>query len=158
MWLTTSSEQCTIGGSEGKDFPKMREKRKRGLTFTFARLKTYAITKSGESMKGSRERLPSRNRRILSACLAVSALSVALHASAAVTTLTSQNSTMNFDFGSSAGLTDWLVDGTDQANQQWFWYRIGSGGPQSDLSLISSPVITPNINGRQLRVLYANSS
>lgn len=109
-------------------------------------------------MTGPRERLRSRNRRILSACLAVSALFVTLHASAAVTTLTSQNSTMNFDFSSSAGLTDWLVDGTDQANQQWFWYRIGSGGPQFDLSQISSPVITPNINGRQLRVLYANSS
>lgn len=52
-------------------------------------------------------------------------------------TLTDHNSVAEFDLLSSAGLKSWTVDGTEHINQQWFWYRVGSGAerPISDLTL-----------------------
>jgi hypothetical protein len=90
----------------------------------------------------------------------LSLLLAASQTQAAVYTLTDQNSVATLDLGSSAGLNSWLVDGVNQANQQWFWLRVGSGGPQMDLSQISAaPTITFSpLLPRILSVLYATPS
>ena len=44
-----------------------------------------------------------------------------------------QNSSVQVDTSSSAGAYEWLVDGTNQLAQQWFWYRIGNTGGESSI-------------------------
>jgi hypothetical protein len=34
---------------------------------------------------------------------------------------------------------NWTVDGTNQLNQQWFWYRIGSTGTQTSINNLNQP-------------------
>jgi hypothetical protein len=50
----------------------------------------------------------------------------------------------------------WAVDGVNQLYQQWFWYGIGSGTPQSSIDTISAPTVTP-INAFSASVSYANA-
>jgi len=57
-------------------------------------------------------------------------------AHATVYTLTDGNSSVQIDGASQAGLFDWVIDGQDQAKQQWFWYRVGSSGPESSIDTI----------------------
>src|SRR5262245_23066280 len=109
------------------------------------------ITRSGVQMKGPRERLRSRKVRFLAATVPVVAVLVA-NLSAGGATLSDKNSTINMNLNSSAGMTDWLVDGVDQLNQQWFWFRIGSG-PQFDISTLGAPTIT-TLGTKQLTALY----
>jgi hypothetical protein len=47
-------------------------------------------------------------------------------ANAQVVTLQDGNSAANVDLGSSAGMSSWTVNGVNQLNQQWFWYRVGN--------------------------------
>jgi PEP-CTERM motif len=44
------------------------------------------------------------------------------------------NSQVTINPTATAGLQDWLVNGTNQLNQEWFWYRTGSSGGQSSLN------------------------
>ena len=67
--------------------------------------------------------------------------------------LTDGNSSVGLSLNSSAGLTNWLVNGINQVRQQWFWFRIGGGGPEADISTISAPV-TSSANAHQLTVTY----
>ncbi len=69
--------------------------------------------------------------------LSISGVSYAL-------TLTDGNSSVLIDPGSQAGANNWTVDGTNQLFQQWFWYRVGSTGPEAPINTISAPtVVTP---------------
>jgi hypothetical protein len=78
---------------------------------------------------------------------------------AQVVTLTSINSTAQVNLSSSAGLSSWQVDGVNQLQQQWFWYRVGATGPESDLSAITtSPTYSTSFGGRELDALYANAT
>jgi hypothetical protein len=61
--------------------------------------------------------------------------------SQALETLVNNNSSANIDPNSQAGMFNWFVDGQNQLNQQWFWYRIGSLGPESSINTISAPAI-----------------
>jgi hypothetical protein len=70
--------------------------------------------------------------------------------------LTDRNSTVGLDLSTAAGLNFWGVDGVNQANQQGFWYRIGSSGPESPLSQITAAPTVTQANARQLSALYAN--
>lgn len=54
-------------------------------------------------------------------------------------------------------MTNWTVDGVNQLAQQWFWYRVGSSGPEQPINTIGSPVITTP-NGRTAYITYANAS
>jgi hypothetical protein len=66
-----------------------------------------------------------------------------------VTTLTDRNSTAQIDDGSQMGLFTWTVDGYDQVFQQWFWYRVGSSGPENPvnaLNLTARKVTDANFN------------
>src|SRR5437868_10707357 len=52
-------------------------------------------------------------------------------ASAALFTLTDQNSISQFDTATQSNNFNWFVDGTDILAQQAFWYRIGNTAEQS---------------------------
>jgi hypothetical protein len=77
-------------------------------------------------------------------------------AAAYATTLTSGNSTVGIDSGTQAGMYSWTVDGQNQLSQQWFWYRIGSAGPEASIDTISAPVLTL-LSPSVLSASYANS-
>lgn len=58
---------------------------------------------------------------------------------AALFTLTDDNSVATFDTSSQANAYQWIVDGRDQLFQQAFWYRIGNVAEQS-LDTLPHPV------------------
>jgi len=53
--------------------------------------------------------------------------------------LSSGNSSASIDLGSQTGMNNWTVDGQNQLNQQWFWYRIGSSGPEKSIDTLGNP-------------------
>jgi len=75
--------------------------------------------------------------------IAVVFLSLAFR-SQAIETLINNNSTAQINPNSQAGMFNWFVDGVNQLNQQWFWYRVGNN-PEASIDTISAPTITrPN--------------
>jgi PEP-CTERM motif len=90
---------------------------------------------------------------LLGAALALQPLSV--HGQ--IINLADQNSFAQVNVGGSAGMFNWIVDGVDQLNQQWFWFRVGNVGPEQSINTISAPVIsTPN--ARTLYTTYNNGT
>src|SRR5262245_36123810 len=80
--------------------------------------------------------------------LSVAAL-LTISAQAQIINLADGNSLANIDTGSSAGMFNWSVDGSDYLAQQWFWYRMGAMTAELPINTISGPSnFTPN--GRQL--------
>src|SRR5207245_4856892 len=71
-------------------------------------------------------------------------------------TLTDLNSVAQIDTGSQAGMFRWTVDGVSQLAQQWFWYRIGSSGPEASINTISPPV-NNQATPRQLSTIYTGN-
>lgn len=71
-------------------------------------------------------------------------------------TLSSGNSSVSIDVGSPTGMYNWTVDGQNQLNQQWFWYRKGNNGPASSLDTISSPAASL-LTASVLSTTYANT-
>jgi hypothetical protein len=61
---------------------------------------------------------------------------------AASFTLTDGNSSVQLDPASSAGMTNWTVDGTSLLTQQWFWYRVGPAGGELPINTLSGPVVS----------------
>lgn len=51
----------------------------------------------------------------------------------------------------------WKVDGQQQLNQQWFWYRIGNSSPESSINTISAPSPTTP-DARTLYTTYNNGA
>jgi hypothetical protein len=87
---------------------------------------------------------------------AVGVVSSVPGAYAASYTLSDGNSSLSVDTSSQTGLNGWTVDGQNQLNQQWFWYRVGSSGPEASidsLALQSSVQTAANA----LTTTYANS-
>jgi len=60
-------------------------------------------------------------------------------ASAQIYTLSSGNSSAVIDTAGQAGMDNWSVDGQNQLNQQWFWYRVGSSGPEASINALGTP-------------------
>jgi hypothetical protein len=75
---------------------------------------------------------------------------------AQILNLTSGNSSVSINTASSAGMYSWMVDGQNQLNQQWFWYRIGSSGSEAALNTVSAPVIN-QLSASIAQTSYANS-
>jgi hypothetical protein len=78
-------------------------------------------------------------------------------ARAGTISLTDGNSQVTLDPSSPAGVSGWTVDNVNQLFQQWFWYRIGSSGPQfsiDTLGLSSSAQVTQS----QASVTYSGSN
>lgn len=72
-------------------------------------------------------------------------------------TLTNGGTSVQIDLGS--GVSNWQVDGVNQLNYQWFWYRIGSSGPESTIDTIATPTsVSYNPNTSRLIATYANSA
>lgn len=70
------------------------------------------------------------------ACAAVVALvMLSAPAGAAIYTMTDANSTAVVD-SSGSGMYDWTVDNVQHLNRQWFWYRVGATGPESNLGTL----------------------
>lgn len=63
------------------------------------------------------------------ALLLAMAAGAAINAQAVI--LTEGNSQLTINPLSQAGLSEWSIAGQNQANQQWFWYRVGSGSQSS---------------------------
>jgi hypothetical protein len=70
-------------------------------------------------------------------------------------TLSALTSTATFD--SDNGLVDWTVNGKDYMKQQWFWYRIGSTGPEYSLNTLSNQTVT-KLDDNVLTLKYADPS
>jgi len=72
----------------------------------------------------------------LAAVLALAALAP-LAAEAAPVLLEDGNSSLIIDPTSPfAGAFDWRVDGLNQLKRQWFWYRVGDGGPEASIDTL----------------------
>src|SRR5215471_5719398 len=59
----------------------------------------------------------------------------------AIETLTDNNSVAQIDPNGQAGMFSWTVDGVQNLFQQWFWYRVGTNGPENSIDTISAPAI-----------------
>jgi hypothetical protein len=56
--------------------------------------------------------------------------------------------TINPTTPSPSGVTNWTVDGTNQLNQQWFWFAVNGGSPTNLNTLALNGIPTPiNIDG-----------
>jgi len=64
----------------------------------------------------------------------------ATRSEAAIIALDDNNSHVDIDNASSAGMFNWEVDGVNQLFQQWFWYRIGAGGPEQSIEALGNPL------------------
>lgn len=80
---------------------------------------------------------------------------VSSDAMATLYTLTDANSTANINDGSSSGMYNWVVDGTDHLYQQWFWYRVGTGGPEAAINTLGAPTATI-LGTDSLKLSYLN--
>jgi len=93
--------------------------------------------------------------------IGVALVGIIVPASAQLVTLVDQNSSATVNLspvaGNSGGMTNWVVDGQNELAQQWFWFRIGSSGPEQPINGISAPVFsTPNL--RTLYTTYNNGA
>jgi hypothetical protein len=75
---------------------------------------------------------------------------------AQIINLNSGNSSVSINTASQAGMYNWIVGGQNQLNQQWFWYRIGSSGPEASINTISAPTIN-QLSASIAQTTYANS-
>lgn len=88
-------------------------------------------------------------------------LLLSLGASAQDITIANKNSSLDVNTNTAAGVINWNVDGVDYLKNQWFHYRVGSGGPESPLQSISSAptvAITSLSSFARLNLTYANAS
>lgn len=69
-------------------------------------------------------------------------------------TLTDMNSVVTIDPTSSAGMYEWLIDGTDQMTQEWYWYRLSGTSPESSIDTIGNPIVT-QVAPNHLKVDYS---
>jgi hypothetical protein len=73
-------------------------------------------------------------------------------------TIVNKNSVLDINVASGpGGVNNWKIDGVDQLNLQWFYYRVGSVGPEYPIENISSAP-TVSLGSKSLTVTYANSS
>ncbi len=71
------------------------------------------------------------------------------------------NSAVAFDLESAAGMHSWTVDGVNQMQRQWFWYRLGASGGESSIDTLSLDFFQAtdtNADGRDdtLRATYTS--
>ena len=86
---------------------------------------------------------------------------VAVSANAQDTTIANKNASLSVNTNVGGGVIDLNVDGVDYLKNQWFYHRVGTGGPESPIqSIDSSPdvAITTLSSFSRLNLTYANSS
>ena len=76
-----------------------------------------------------------------------------------IVTLSDQNSTVTLDLSPSAGngggMTGWRMGGVNTLAQEWFWYRIGTNGPEQAINSIGGLTFTQP-DARTLYATYFN--
>ncbi len=82
---------------------------------------------------------------------------LAFQSEAQIYTVSQNDSIALVDAGSQAGVYNWSVGGVNQLFQQWFWYRVGSSGPESSIDTIS-PVSETSSGANKATLTYANST
>jgi hypothetical protein len=68
-----------------------------------------------------------------------------------------ENSQAMVDVDGGTGLNSYVVDGVDQLNQQWFYYRIGTGAENS-IDSLGTPTVTPRTGGDGVDLVYSDST
>src|SRR5258705_3135409 len=102
-------------------------------------------------MKGFSSRLAHGTRSTASAVLlGVAGMIGQQNAQAVIGNLSDGNSTISLDLSSQAGMTAWNVNGVNQVQQEWFWFRVGNTA-EASINTISAPVVTQTLP-RQLTV------
>jgi len=114
------------------------------------------ILRDRKTMKNPTGYLSERIRTLCSSMLALASVAIVLPSQAQILTLTDAGSIAQINTGSQAGMYNWSVGGMNQLQQQWFWYRIGTAGPEQSINTISAPTITQT-TPNQANVLYGNS-
>jgi hypothetical protein len=97
-------------------------------------------------------------RRVAFPCCVVLALALSgiVARAAQIYTLTDNNSSAQINPYTQAGMLNWSVQGNNQLNQQWFWYRT-DGNPNASIDTISAPTVGTFDGTRGLTTTYANS-
>lgn len=78
------------------------------------------------------------------------------HLAAQNYTLTDGNSSVSIAPASPAGVNVWTVDGQNQLNTEWFWYRVGNSGTAASVDAISPPIVSQPAAGA-LSTTYQNA-
>lgn len=95
--------------------------------------------------------------RIFSAIPCVFTLAILLTAvpsHATVILLSDQNSSIQINDSSSAGQTNWFVDGTNNLTQQWFWVSVNGATPVA-VNTLSAPIVS-NQTANSVTLSYSN--
>jgi PEP-CTERM motif len=71
-----------------------------------------------------------------------------------IQTLSDLNSSAQIDLSSQSGMYNWTVDGNNYLEQQWFWYRVGSTGPQSSIDSLN--LTSFNNTGDELTTVWTD--
>ena len=85
------------------------------------------------------------------------ALCLSASLSQAQFTLSDSGTTATVDPNSSAGMNSWVVDGVNQLNQQWFWYRLGNSGAATPINLIGTTTVSQPM-ANVLSATFANAN
>lgn len=88
------------------------------------------------------------------------AVFAASSANAQVVHLSHNNSSADINLngtGSSAGMTNWTVEGVNQLSQQWFWFRTGAMGSEQPINAIGGLTYSQP-DSRTLYSSYYNST
>jgi hypothetical protein len=78
-------------------------------------------------------------------------------ANADIVTLNNGNSSATVDLSSQAGMSQWLINGQSQLNQQWFWYRIGND-PTGQHSIDTIGGLSHVENSQSMTANYGNAN
>src|SRR5262252_2809974 len=77
----------------------------------------------------------------ISFCAFAATLFLVIQSRAQIQNLVNNNSDAQVNPNSQQGMFNWFVDGQNQLFQQWFWYRVGTNGPEHSIDTISAPSI-----------------
>jgi hypothetical protein len=79
------------------------------------------------------------------------------NAKAANVVLSDGNSSVTLDPTSSAGISNWSINGQNEINKEWFWFRNGSSGGQSSIDTLGNPSVAlfdTNGNGKNDTAMF----
>lgn len=96
-----------------------------------------------------------RNLILPSLLVAASISASSVHS--AIYTLTHDNSALTVDDSTFTGISSWLVDGTEHLSNQWFYYRVGSTGPESTIDTLNLDN-ADQYRSRSLELTYSSIS
>jgi len=107
-------------------------------------------------MKGLKFALRGVKVSLRTLILPLSVMALAVQTQAQVINLVNNNSSAQVSVNSQSGMFNWFVDGQNQLNQQWFWYRTGTNAEQSIETI--SPAIFSQPNAQSLNSAYFNGA